>query len=86
MRIVESLERRRLLSAAISGTTLRVFGTPADDTITVAKDQAGIEVTMNGVTSTFDPAKVKLIQPWRGCSRPWAAPINSPPFRTLPKR
>src|SRR3954451_3924036 len=61
----ESMERRRLLSAAIVGSTVHVAGTTGDDRITVSLDHKNtdrIHVNVNGHVTTFDVAAVKLIR------------------------
>src|SRR5689334_2028 len=61
----ESMERRRLLSAAIAGTTLQIAGTAGDDHISVALDKTDLtklKVTVNQEQSTFDVSGLKLIR------------------------
>ena len=50
----EALEYRRMLSPMLNGTTLQVDGTAAADAISVTQDAAGVSVTINNVTTTYD--------------------------------
>jgi hypothetical protein len=57
--LIEVLERRNLLSATIEGHVILVVGTNGDDEISVnlnPSDSSKVDVTENGVTSTFDKA------------------------------
>ena len=63
--IFEEVERRRLLSAAIVGTTLQIAGTSGDDHISVHIDKTDvskIDVDLNHKTSQFNLANVKAIR------------------------
>lgn len=69
-RVVERLEGRRMLSASAGpvlshGGELRVEGTGGNDQIVVsldAKDKSKIDVSFNGVTSSFPAASVRRIR------------------------
>ena len=63
--IFEEIERRRLLSAAIVGTTLQIAGTTGDDHISVHIDKTDvskIDVDLNHKTTQFNLANVKSIR------------------------
>jgi hypothetical protein len=62
---VEPLEGRLFLSAALKGSALVVNGTPSADSITIsanATDPSKIDVSDNGVVSSFNAAAVRRIK------------------------
>ncbi len=62
--VFESVERRRLLSAAMSGSMLNISGTSHNDAIDVSLDHkhAGqLDVTIDGKVSKFKTSQVKSI-------------------------
>jgi Ca2+-binding RTX toxin-like protein len=59
--VVEALERRTLLSATLSGTTLNVTGTSGADTFTLSGNGTTITVVQGSTTSTFADSKVSKI-------------------------
>src|SRR5688500_8438244 len=56
--VFEVLEDRRLLSAAVVDGVLVVVGTDADDYIMVSQDETHINVSDNGVMSSFERGSV----------------------------
>lgn len=60
---LESLEPRRLLSAAVRGSTLVVTGTPGNDAITIDynKQDSTYQVSINKSVQTFNAKAVKAI-------------------------
>ena len=62
MSIFESLEGRRLYSVVLTGSTLFVTGTPADDTVFVfQQDPSTIRVDDNGTTRLFADSAVDQV-------------------------
>ncbi len=53
----EVLELRRMLSAVLTGTTVRIDGSVSADTVTILQNSTGVTVTENGTTTTFDSSK-----------------------------
>ena len=67
--VVESLERRGMLSATIEGTVLLVAGTSGEDEILVnnnPSDSSKVDVTHNGQTHTFDKAGLRRVRVYAG--------------------
>ena len=67
--LVETLERRAMMSAAVHGTALIVTGTRGDDEISVAlneDDPSKVDVTENGETTTFDKAGLVRVRVFAG--------------------
>lgn len=67
--LVEPLERRTLWSATIEGGVLRVVGTPGDDEISVEvneADDAKLDVTENGQTTTIDVTGLRRLRVFGG--------------------
>src|SRR5437764_1376470 len=63
--VFEPCERRRLMSAAIVGTTLQIGGTAGDDHISVEIDKSDVSklrVRVNKTQSLFKASAVKLIR------------------------
>src|SRR5437763_666126 len=59
---LESLESRRLMSASLANGVLTVTGTPGNDTIAVARQDAQtLRLNDNGVVSLFDTHSVRTI-------------------------
>ncbi|HVT90016.1 MAG TPA: hypothetical protein VHD56_14275, partial [Tepidisphaeraceae bacterium] len=54
--IVESLETRRLLSAAIVNGVLKIDGTSGDNDISVSSENGTTRVSIDGDLSTFNDA------------------------------
>src|SRR6185369_5178637 len=64
-KFVETLEPRKLLSAALEGTQLVVTGTAGNDTINVflaAPGSTQVSVKVNNNTQTFDLAAIREIK------------------------
>lgn len=61
---IETLERRRLLSASLVGGTLSVSGTAHADNISIsmhAGDATKLDINLNGTTQSFDKSDVSAI-------------------------
>lgn len=52
-RHIQALENRRMLSATMTGTTLKVTGTSGADAITLEKSQASIKASIGSDTATY---------------------------------
>src|SRR2546421_3014252 len=59
--MIETLERRRLLSFTVSGGILTVNGTAGADHISITRDGTNLTIHQNGVNSTTPAAAVQKI-------------------------
>jgi hypothetical protein len=62
---VDTLEERRLLSAAIVGGVLKITGGAGDDSISLKKTTTSIIVTLNGQRQTFAAQSSQRQRRWR---------------------